>query len=124
MEYLGHLPDLDPWFDGLRLTVAPLRFGAGAKGKVVSSLAAGVPCVATSIAVEGMAVADGEEVLVADDPDTISERIVNVYSDPELWTRLSLNGHRMSQKDYSLAEYRRRLHEILVTIGLPCLAPP
>ena len=38
----------------MRLTVAPLRYGAGLKGKVVASLAVGLPCVATPEAVEGM----------------------------------------------------------------------
>ena len=42
-----------------RLTVAPLRFGAGIKGKIVTSLAAGAACVASPVAVEGMGLADG-----------------------------------------------------------------
>ncbi len=75
-QLLGHLPDLDPWFEGLRLTVAPLRYGAGLKGKVISSLAAGVPCVGTSVAMEGMAVRDGEAALVADTPEGLAQRIV------------------------------------------------
>jgi hypothetical protein len=48
---VGHVPDLGTRLEELRVTVAPLRFGAGAKGKIVSSLGHGVPCVATSIAV-------------------------------------------------------------------------
>ena len=59
VRYLGHVPDLAPWFEGLRATIAPLRYGAGAKGKIVSSLAHGVQCVATEVAVEGMGLAEG-----------------------------------------------------------------
>ena len=40
---LGLVEDLGEIFDRIRLTVAPLRFGAGIKGKVIDSLAAGVP---------------------------------------------------------------------------------
>jgi O-antigen biosynthesis protein len=45
---------LDGIFDRVRLTVAPLRYGAGIKGKVIDSLAAGVPCIGTPIAAEGL----------------------------------------------------------------------
>ena len=59
VRYLGHVSDISAWLDTIRLTVAPLRFGAGAKGKIASSLACGVPCVATSLAVEGMELGNG-----------------------------------------------------------------
>jgi glycosyltransferase involved in cell wall biosynthesis len=51
---LGHVPDLETVFDRVRLTVAPLRYGAGVKGKVLASFAAGVPCVMSPIAAEGI----------------------------------------------------------------------
>ena len=69
----GHVDDLAAVFDRVRLTVAPLTFGAGIKGKVIESLGAGVPCVCTPIAAEGLdlpaalraCVADGAEGLAA-----------------------------------------------------------
>ena len=45
--------DVRPFFDSVKLSVAPLRFGAGVKGKINQSMAFGVPVVATSLAVEG-----------------------------------------------------------------------
>jgi len=51
---LGAVEDLAAIFDRVRLTVAPLRFGAGIKGKVVDSLAAGIPCVMTPVGAEGL----------------------------------------------------------------------
>ena len=51
---LDHVPDLSSVFDRVRLTAAPLRFGAGVKGKVVASLGAGVPCVMSPVGAEGM----------------------------------------------------------------------
>jgi glycosyltransferase involved in cell wall biosynthesis len=50
---LGAVADLTEIFERVRLTVAPLRFGAGIKGKIVDSLAAGVPCVTTLVGAEG-----------------------------------------------------------------------
>ena len=69
----GQVADLATVFESVRLTVAPLGFGAGVKGKVLESLAAGVPCACTPIAAEGLAlpllllgqVADGAEALAA-----------------------------------------------------------
>jgi glycosyltransferase involved in cell wall biosynthesis len=51
---LGHVPDLATIFERVRLTVAPLRYGAGVKGKVLESFAAGVPCAMSPIAAEGL----------------------------------------------------------------------
>ena len=51
---VGHVPDLATVFDGVRLTVAPLGFGAGVKGKVLESMAAGIPCACTPVAAEGI----------------------------------------------------------------------
>ena len=54
VRVLGHVPMLDPVLGQLRLTVAPLRFGAGLKGKVLTSMALGLPCVTTPCGAEGM----------------------------------------------------------------------
>ncbi|HEV2335243.1 MAG TPA: hypothetical protein VGS13_07090 [Stellaceae bacterium] len=52
----------------VRLTVAPLRFGAGIKSKVIDSFAAGLPCVMTRVAAEGLALTGSLPQLVGDDP--------------------------------------------------------
>ena len=79
VEDLGSLP-----FEATRVMVAPLRYGAGYKGKVAMSLAHGVPAVLTSIAAEGMGLGVGSEVLVADDPQAFARSVVQLYrrSDP------------------------------------------
>lgn len=115
---LGHVPDVGPWFEQLRLTVAPLRYGAGAKGKVASSLAAGVPCVATTVAAEGMALRPGEHVLVADTPDAFAAAIRDAYHDPATWTRLSEGGLAYAADALSAARWRSRLEGMLQQIGL------
>jgi hypothetical protein len=97
---VGHVPDLQVAFDGLRMTVAPLRVGAGAKGKVVSSLCHGLPCVVTPIAVEGMGVETG--VLVAHSPEQFAAEIVRLYSDDDLWCTLSKQGLALMERRYSL----------------------
>jgi glycosyltransferase involved in cell wall biosynthesis len=97
---LGRVGDLEGWLAGLRLTVAPLRFGAGAKGKVASSICNGVPVVGTSVAVEGMW-HPREAVRVADDPARMAAEIVNLHDDRRAWTRASAAAHAFAKKHFS-----------------------
>jgi glycosyltransferase involved in cell wall biosynthesis len=71
---VGYVPSLDDIFGRIRLTIAPLRYGAGLKGKVLDSMAAGIPCVMTTIAAEGLNLPDELQSLVADEPSEIAER--------------------------------------------------
>ena len=63
---VGYVEDVRQFLESCRLTVAPLRYGAGIKGKVATSLSHGVPVVASSIAIEGMGCEHGVHALVAD----------------------------------------------------------
>jgi glycosyltransferase involved in cell wall biosynthesis len=54
IDVLGRVDDLAAVLERIRLTVAPLRFGAGLKDKVLRSLAAGLPCIGTAEAFSGM----------------------------------------------------------------------
>lgn len=92
IRFHGYVPDLQPLLEGSRIGLAPLRYGAGVKGKVNQSLAHGLPVVATSCAVEGMHLSDGEDVLVADDPAAFADAVARLYSDEMLWQRLSRGG--------------------------------
>ena len=95
------------------LSVAPLRYGAGVKGKVNQSLAYGVPVVATSHAVEGMFLDDGVSVLVADQPQDFADQLVRVYRDEALWEILSKGGLAVMEDHFSFAAARRALMELV-----------
>jgi GT2 family glycosyltransferase/glycosyltransferase involved in cell wall biosynthesis len=101
--------DAGPFFDSVRLSVAPLRFGAGVKGKINQSMAFGVPVVATSVAVEGTELRDREEVLVADEPEDFARALIELYESEELWNRLSENGIERTRALYSTEVARERL---------------
>ena len=97
--------------------VAPLRYGAGAKGKVASSLAHGAPCVCSPIAAEGMGLVDGETVVIADTPQSFAEKVVRLYNDERHWTELSERGFALISQEHSLLAGKRRLENILSEIG-------
>lgn len=112
----GHVANLSDYFDRVRLSVAPLRYGAGIKGKVGTSLSYGLPCVASPIAVEGMGLMDGLDVLVGDDPRDFAEDVLKLYTDEGLWNAVSANGVAFVQKNYSFDAAERRLSTILEAI--------
>ena len=106
VRILGYVPDVAPFFDSCRLSVAPLRYGAGVKGKINQSLAFGLPVVATRRAVEGMFLEDGESVLIADEPMEFAAAVLRLYTDHFLWKRLSRNGLTVMEAHFSFAAAR------------------
>jgi len=101
--------DARPFFNSVKLSVAPLRFGAGVKGKINQSMALGVPVVATSVAAEGMELKDHEDILLADEPDDFARALVELYESEDLWNRLSENGVRKTRALYSTDAARKKL---------------
>jgi GT2 family glycosyltransferase/glycosyltransferase involved in cell wall biosynthesis len=92
VEVTGRIPDLHPVFEGARVFVAPIRYGAGVKGKIFSAFAHGVPVVTTSVGAEGMGLQNGAECLIADGAASFAEALVKTYHDEVLWTHLSGRG--------------------------------
>lgn len=92
LEVVGFVPELEPWFSRVRLSISPLRYGAGVKGKVNQAMSHGLPMVATPASVEGMHLEDGREVLIASEPEAFAEAVARLYRDPALWKRLSEAG--------------------------------
>jgi GT2 family glycosyltransferase/glycosyltransferase involved in cell wall biosynthesis len=111
----GYQPDVGCYFDRIKLSVAPLRFGAGVKGKINQSMGYGVPVVATSVAIEGMDLKDREDILVADDPGAFANAVIQLYRSDDLWKRLSRNSIRKMKECYSVAAARMQLQRLLST---------
>ncbi|UCG96929.1 MAG: glycosyltransferase, partial [Burkholderiales bacterium] len=108
----GYVPDVAPFFTDCRLSIAPLRYGAGVKGKVNLAMSYGLPVVATPPAVEGMRLAPGEDVMVAGDADQFAAAIERVYRDEDLWQRLSTGGIANVRRHFSRTVARRALQEL------------
>jgi GT2 family glycosyltransferase/SAM-dependent methyltransferase/glycosyltransferase involved in cell wall biosynthesis len=113
----GFIENLTPLLEKIRLSVAPLRYGAGIKGKIGTSMAAGVPVVGTSLAAEGMCLDDGNNILIADGAEKFVETIVKVYQDKKLWNSLSQNGIKFSEKTWGCEAAWNILVNILLDLG-------
>lgn len=88
----GFVEDTSVLLAAARVSIAPLRYGAGIKGKINEAMNHGIPVVATGCAVEGMQLVDGRDVLIADDALAFATAIARVHRDRELWNRLSVAG--------------------------------
>jgi glycosyltransferase involved in cell wall biosynthesis len=109
----GYVPDLTPYLDGCRISVAPLRYGAGVKGKVNQAMAHGQPVVATAIAVEGMQLEAGREALVANEPAAFAAAVVKLYQSPALWQQLAEAGRANVARHFSFDAAAAALKRIL-----------
>jgi glycosyltransferase involved in cell wall biosynthesis len=116
VELLGYVPHVEPVFDRSRVFVAPLRFGAGMKGKVGQSLSLGLPVVTTSIGAEGMGLVNDQHALIADDPQAFADAVIRLYQDDALWSRLSVGGLELMQERYSEQAAARTLQRLLAHI--------
>ncbi|HEY2863183.1 MAG TPA: glycosyltransferase [Casimicrobiaceae bacterium] len=88
----GFVPDLAPYLEGCRLSIAPLRYGAGVKGKINQAMSYGLPVVATTPSIEGMHLNPGNDVLTGDDPESFSDAVARAYRDESLWHQLAAGG--------------------------------
>jgi glycosyltransferase involved in cell wall biosynthesis len=113
VRFVGFVEDLGTYMADRRLSVAPLRYGAGAKGKIVSSLAHGLPVACTAIGAEGMGLRDGEEVLVGDDPEALAAHVVTLLRDDAAWRALSAAGLAWVGRTTSRERARERLAALL-----------
>jgi glycosyltransferase involved in cell wall biosynthesis len=118
VKLLGYVKDIEPLFSNCRVSVAPLRYGAGLKGKIATSLSYGVPCVATSIAVEGSGMKNKKEIYVADKPEAFAQAVVELHENEEIWNVISQQGLEYVQKHYSIEAGRKKIGHLLKSIRM------
>jgi glycosyltransferase involved in cell wall biosynthesis len=109
----GYQADVGPFFRAAAVFVAPLRYGAGVKGKVGHAMSFGVPVVTTRIGSEGMGIVDGRHALVRDDPATFAQAVVQLATDADLWKCVSAAGVMLVTERFSPAQMRVRLRDLL-----------
>jgi len=114
----GHVEDLGRLLDKVRVSVAPLRYGAGIKGKIGTAMAVGLPVVATSLAAEGMSLTVDENILVADGAEAFADAVVRLYEDEGLWNQLSKGGLVFAERVWGAEAALRTLKSILSSIGM------
>lgn len=101
VEVTGAVPSVSAELRRADVVVAPLLSGSGMKNKVLEALAAGRPLVASPVAAEGIAVRDGEHLLIAREPDGWAEALARLHSDAHLAMRLAAQGRARVAEHYT-----------------------
>ncbi len=101
IEPVGFVADLESLLDRTLLTVAPLRYGAGLKGKVLTSFSRGVPCIMSPVAAEGMNLPEELRFLVAKDAEEFAQRMVQLVGDPAVWMATSEAAVKFIEEGFS-----------------------
>lgn len=95
----GFVEDLEPYYRKSKVFLAPLRFGSGTKVKVITALYRGLPCATTSIGTEGLDLAPGQEILLADDAGAMVLGIDRLLTDKAFWETIRDGGRAKAKRD-------------------------
>ena len=106
----GYVADLQTIYRDSRVSVAPLLFGSGMKVKVLDAMARGMPTVTTSVGAEGIDIENGRHLLVADEPDQMTDAILSLLDDAELWQRLQENSRALISERYTWRQLFTNMH--------------
>ena len=99
-----------------RVLLAPLRFGAGLKGKLVDAALSGTPSVTTSIGAEGIVTDCKWNGVITDDPEQFANSAVELYQNSELWNISQKTGFKLLKKRFDLKKFDSILLEKIETI--------
>lgn len=112
VEVTGYVTNTLPYLLSSTVSIAPLRFGAGMKGKVGEAMAAGLPVVTTSVGAQGMGVIHGENILIADSPKDFANSVIKLLKDESLRTKICLNGREFIKNNYSIDAVAEKIYSV------------
>jgi GT2 family glycosyltransferase len=118
VKFLGWVESTDSYVDKARLSVAPLRYGAGIKGKVSEAWSRGLPVIGTSSAFRGMLEAGDADFPLADEPQKFAELINSVYSSEALWDKSSAAGIRRVKETWSPDVAKSVLNDLIAFVDI------
>jgi glycosyltransferase involved in cell wall biosynthesis len=128
VKTVGWVPSVLPYLQAARVSVVPLRYGAGTKRKVIQALMVGTPTVTTSVGAEGLGVDDGRQVVIADDPGAFAAGIERLLKRRLAWRRLARRGRkhvlRLHAPEVIEARFDRVLESVLERTPRPTVAEP
>jgi glycosyltransferase involved in cell wall biosynthesis len=112
VRLLGEVPDVRPYVGRAEAVAVPIRIGGGTRLKVLEALAMGKPMVSTAAGCEGVAVRDGEHLLIADDAATFASRICEIFENPGVRDALGQAGRHLVETRYSWVLAGERLESL------------
>lgn len=114
IKILGYLSEekLNELYNEIRIVIAPLTFGAGIKGKIIETIAHGVPVVTTTIGAEG--IANSENIMfVCDTPSDFTGSVSKLYTNEEMWHKIRNNQIYFAKENLAMEKCKNIFSKIL-----------
>lgn len=107
----GYVPSVESFFISNKLMVAPLRYGAGVKGKIGQAFEYFLPVVTSSVGAEGMKLKNNENAIIDDTAEGFANAVIAVYTDETLWRKLQANSEK-SLEPFSIQTLKEQIQKI------------
>ncbi|MBK6472922.1 MAG: glycosyltransferase [Betaproteobacteria bacterium] len=117
VEVLGFVPETRPYLQTSAISIAPLRFGGGMKGKIGEAMSFGLPVVTTTTGIEGFGLTAGEHALVGDTARTFADHVIALLREPALRQRVGMAGHRFISEHYSDVAVQARVAQLFAQLA-------
>ncbi|MEP6618891.1 MAG: glycosyltransferase [bacterium] len=100
VDVSGTVPDTRPYYAQAAVAIVPLMTGGGTRLKILEAMAAGVPVVSSSIGAEGLHLAAGEDILIADSDEEWCAAIRKLLTDTPFARRMAVRGREHVARHY------------------------
>jgi glycosyltransferase involved in cell wall biosynthesis len=109
----GFAEDVNEVMQQSKVCLAPIRFGAGLKGKLVDAMQNGTPCVTTTIGAEGIFGNFDVNGFIEDIPELVASKAVQLYQDESLWQKKQLNGFKIINSRFDKTQWQQKFTSLI-----------
>lgn len=109
VDVLGYVPETAPHLESAYISVAPLRYGGGMKGKVGEAMSYGLPVVTTSFGAEGFELQPGVDLLIGDTAESFAMQVIALLDNSDLHDRISHHGYDFIAQHFSVPAVEKLL---------------
>jgi len=113
VEIAGYVPSMEPYYEKASVVVCPLLNGAGTRIKILDAMAHGKPVVSTTIGAEGLEVTNGENILIADDPNVFAQKCIDLLKNPAKREAIAASAYALVKEKYDVSVFERKMDEAL-----------
>lgn len=111
----GYVDDVRPYLAGATVYVAPLRVGGGTRLKLLEAMVMGKAIISTTVGAEGFPVVNGQELILADEPDLFAGEVLNLLENPARRSRLGSTGRAFAEANYGWDALTPQLEKVYET---------
>ena len=109
---VGPVPSTRPYYERADIAVVPLLNGAGTRIKILEAMSFARPVVSTSVGAEGLDVAEGRDILMADDAAVFAKKCAGLLKDKTEILRIGKNGYDLVKSKYDHRVFQKKMEEL------------